>query len=219
MAVEHDTRYIDEHGKDHSVPGHIANHPDQPVARISWQEATKFCAWLSKTTGKNITLPTEAQWEWAARAGSEKQFFYGDGNVDFSKWANLADADRRRQYVKYDGGSKVHRRREYPENYLFPLRDDRFTDNWFVVDYVAQCEPNPWGLYDIVGNVNEWTRSSYRAYPYKDDDRNNGDAADKKVARGGSWDDRPKTAGSTIRFPYESYQKVYNVGFRVVIEE
>jgi len=71
-----------------------------------------------------------------------------------------------------------------------------------------------------VGNVSEWTRSDYKAYPYQDGDgRNGGDVARAKVARGGSWDDRPKTAGSTIRFPFESYQKVYNVGFRVIIEE
>jgi len=216
---KHDTRYLDEHGKDHTTPGYIANHADQPVARISWQEATAFCKWLGEKTGKKVALPTEAQWEWAARGGSDKQFFYGDKDTDFSTHANLADAGRRRTYVAWDGGSKIHRRRDYPKDYLYPLRDDRFTDKWFVVDFVKQYEANPFGLYDIVGNVCEWTRSSYRPYPYKaSDGRNDGNLADKKVARGGSWADRPKTAGSSIRMPYESYQKVYNVGFRVIIE-
>ena len=50
-----------------------------------------------------VTLPTEAQWEWAARAGSNEQFFYGDKDTDFSRWANLADASRRRTFVKWDG--------------------------------------------------------------------------------------------------------------------
>jgi formylglycine-generating enzyme required for sulfatase activity len=216
---DHDTRYLDEHGKDHSVPGYIANHPDQPVARVSWREATAFCKWLSKRTGKNIALPTEAQWEWAARAGAETQFFYGDANTDFSGWANLADASRRRTYVQWDGGSKVHVRRDYPADYLYPLRDDRFTDKWFIVDYVKQYQPNPWGLYDIIGNVSEWTRTSYRPYPYKADSRNNGSVEEKKVARGGSWADRPKNAGSAVRFEYQSHQKVYNVGFRIIIEQ
>jgi len=216
---KHDTRYLDENGKDHAVPGYIANHVDQPVARVSWQEAVKFCQWLSKKTGKKVTLPTEAQWEWAARAGSDKQFFYGDKDTDFSKYANLADAGRRRMYVRWNGGSKIHRRDNYPENYLYPLRDNRFTDKWIVVDYVAQYDGNPWGLKDIIGNVNEWTRSDYKAYPYKDSDgRNGGDVRARKVARGGSWYDRPKTAGCSIRFPYESYQKVFNVGFRVIVE-
>ncbi|MEE8450557.1 MAG: SUMF1/EgtB/PvdO family nonheme iron enzyme [Thermoguttaceae bacterium] len=216
---EHDTRYIDEHGKDHSLPGNIANHADQPVARISWQEAMNFCRWLSDKSGKKVTLPTEAQWEWAARAGSEKQFFYGDNDADFSKWANLADAGRRLSYYKFDGGSKIHVRRPYPENSTFPLRDDRFTDKWFIVDYVAQYDANPFGLYDMVGNVSEWTRSDYATYPYNDaNGRNDGDIGRTKVARGGSWDDRPKVVGSTRRFEYESFQKVYDVGFRVIVE-
>jgi formylglycine-generating enzyme required for sulfatase activity len=216
---EHDTRYLDETGKDHSVPGYIANHPNQPVARISWREAMAFCRWLSQQSGKKVTLPTEAQWEWAARAGSDKQFFYGDKDTDFSTWANLADASRRRTFVKWDGGSRVHIKRDYPADYLNPLRDDRFTDKWFIVDYVKQNEANPWGLYDIVGNVSEWTRSSYQPYPYTEGGRNDENAQAKKVARGGSWNDRPKTAGSTVRFAYESYQKVYNVGFRVIVQE
>ena len=216
---KHDTRYLSETGKDHAVPGYIANHANQPVARVSWQQAMKFCQWLSKKSGKKVTLPTEAQWEWASRAGSDKQFFYGDEDTDFSKHANLADAERRRTYVAWDGGSKVHRRRHYPKDYLYPLRDDRFTDKWFIVDFVKQYDTHPWGLYDIVGNVCEWTRSSYKPYPYKDSDgRNGGDLTDRKVARGGSWNDRPKTAGSSVRMPYESYQAVYNVGFRVIIE-
>jgi len=217
---KHDNRYLDENGKDHSTPGYIANHPDQPVARISWQEANAFCQWLSKKTGRKVRLPSEAEWEWAARAGSDQQFFYGDKDTDFSKWANLADASRRRTYVKWDGGSVIHQPLNYPANYLYPLRDDRFTDHWFVVDYVRQYPANPWGLHDMVGNVNEWTASDYTPYPYSTNDgRNKGKPESMKVARGGSWNDRPKTAGSSVRFPFESYQRVYNVGFRVVIED
>ena len=217
---EHDNRYIDEHGKDHAVPGYIANHPDQPVARISWKEANAFCEWLSKNTGRKVRLPTEAEWEWAARAGSDEQFFYGDEDADFSKWANLADASRRRTYVKWDGGSKIHKPLNYPKDHRYPLRDDRYTDHWFVVDYVRQYPANPWGLHDMVGNVNEWTSSDYAPYPYNaEDGRNSGDLTRMKVARGGSWNDRPKTAGSSVRYPFESYQRVYNVGFRVVVED
>jgi len=217
---KHDTRYLDEHGKDHATPGYIANHPDQPVARISWQEAMAFCKWMSaKARGAKVTLPTEAQWEWAARAGSDKQFFYGDKDTDFSTFANLADRSRGNLRGGYPGGSKLRDRKPFPDKSLFPLRDIRFTDNWFLVDYVAQCKPNAWGLKDMVGNVSEWTRSSYKPYPYKDaDGRNDGNVKDRKVARGGSWSDRPKDAGSSIRLPYESYQKVYDVGFRVIVD-
>ncbi|MBI5684921.1 MAG: SUMF1/EgtB/PvdO family nonheme iron enzyme [Verrucomicrobia bacterium] len=215
---EHDTRYVDMHYMDHTVPGHIANHPDQPVARVSWQQAMRFCQWLSLKTGQRVTLPTEAQWEWAARAGADTQFFYGTLDSDFSRFANLADQSLRWYRMKFDGASALPKRYEYPPEMNFPLHDERFRDKWHVVDYVGQTEPNAWGLRDMIGNVSEWTRSSYRPYPYRDDDGRNGESlADRKVARGGSWADRPADAGSSVRRAYESWQKVHDVGFRVII--
>jgi formylglycine-generating enzyme required for sulfatase activity len=216
----HDTGYTVENGKDHVAPGHIANHPNQPVARVSWQQAMAYCAWLSKQTGRRVTLPTEAQWEHAARAGTTTTFHFGPRDADFSAHANLADAGLRRTNRGFPGGSKIGRRFDYPEGYPFPLRDDRFTDKWFTVDYVRQYAPNPWGLYDIIGNVWEWTRTSYAPYPYRaGDGRNDLNPATKKVARGGSHADRPRVVGSAVRLPYESYQRVHNVGFRPIIED
>ncbi len=210
----HDTRYLREDGKDHIVPGYIANHPDQPVARISFEEAQAFCKWLSATSGKTVRLPSEAQWEWAARAGSETPFWYGDRDADYTRYANLSGAEVRWTYTTWEGGSTVHLRRPYPENSLFPLRDDRFTDKWFVVDYVRQYEPNPWGLYDMIGNVWEWTVTDAESAP-EDATTLEG----KVVARGGSWKDRPKVVGASARVVYEPWQKVMNVGFRPIIVE
>ena len=205
---DHDTRYIDEDGKDHTTPGYIANHPDQPAARVSWNEAKQFCDWLSGQLRMNVDLPTEEQWEWAARAGSAEMFPWGDFDADWSQHANLADASTRFRHGGFDGGSVIRYRRPYPADWVYPLRDDRFTDSWFVVDYVAQSQPNAWGLYDMVGNVSEWTKSDY---PHGEPGR--------KVARGGSWADRPKVSGVSAKFPYFSHQKVYNVGFRIVVNE
>ncbi len=217
---DHDTRYHKEDGKDHIVPGYIANHPDQPVSRVTWQESRAFTKWLSDKCGVKADLPTEAQWEWAARAGSGDVFYYGNRDTDFSKFANLAGAELRRTYTNWDGGSKVHIRRHYPEGHRFPLRDDRFEDKWIVSDYVKQYAPNAWGLYDMIGNAAEWTRSSYAPYPYRDDDgRNDGDVAKPKVVRGGSWSDRPAACGSAVRKSYPTWQKVFDVGVRVIIEE
>ncbi len=216
---EHDTGYHDRHGKDQTTPGFIANHADQPVSRVSWLEAMEFCEWLSEETGLDVTLPTEAQWEWAARAGAETRFFFGDKESDFSDYANLADKARSFMRVEYDGTGSLQRRYQYDLPHPFPLHDDSYDDGSVVTNYVGEYDPNPWGLYDIIGNVSEWTRSSYSPYPYdKADGRNEFDAGERKVARGGSWYERPKDAGAAIRFPYYPFQKVFNVGFRIILE-
>jgi formylglycine-generating enzyme required for sulfatase activity len=202
----HDSRFIDQWGKDHVHPGYPANKPHQPVIRINWNRANDFCRWLSEQTGKKFLLPTEAEWEWAARAGTATPFWYGDRNTDFSKYANLAGNEVRLTYTGWEVGSTIHYRHPFPENSIYPLRDKRFTDKWFCVDYIKQLEPNPWGLYDIIGNVWEWT------YPEPDSTEGG-----KVVARGGSWKDRPKYAGSSARVVYEPWQKVMNVGFRPII--
>jgi len=215
---KHDTRYIDMHYMDRVTPGYIANHADQPVARISWHEAMRFCAWLSRETGWKVNLPTEAQWEWAARAGTDTPFFYGTMEADWGRFANLADRSLRWFKMGYPGPGNLQPRLPYPEDNNFPLRDERFSDNYHVVDYVGQTEPNAWGLKDMVGNVSEWTRSSYLPYPDAEDARRDDSDAARKVARGGSWADRPSDAGASVRQPYKPWQKVYDVGFRVALE-
>ncbi|HYW81188.1 MAG TPA: SUMF1/EgtB/PvdO family nonheme iron enzyme, partial [Thermoguttaceae bacterium] len=185
------------------------NGPAQPVVRISQQEAEAFCQWLSRKTGGRVTLPTEAQWEYACRGGTAGQFSYGDVDTDFAPFANLADATIRQLAFDTDGRHTAD---------MTP-RDDRFDDGQLVTADVGQYEPNAWGLHDMHGNVWEWTRSAYRAYPYvADDGRNDPTAADRHVVRGGSWRDRPERCRSAYRLSYPAWQKVYNVGFRVVCE-
>jgi formylglycine-generating enzyme required for sulfatase activity len=180
----------------------------------------RFCEWLGARTGLRVMLPTEAQWEWAARAGTGTQFFYGTLETDFGRFANLADQSLRWFKMGYPGPGNLQTRLPYPGDNNFPLRDERFRDAHHVVDYVGQVEPNAWGLRDMVGNVSEWTRSGYRPYPYAEEDgRNDGDSDGRKVARGGSWADRPADAGSAVRFAYASWQRVHDVGFRVIVED
>jgi formylglycine-generating enzyme required for sulfatase activity len=193
------------------------NQPRQPVVRVSWQEALAFCRWLSERTGLKVALPTEAQWEWACRAGTDSALSYGDLDTDFSEFANLADATMRD--LAYDA------RDQLPPD-IVP-RDDRFDDGQLVTTQVGSYRPNPWGLYDMHGNAWEWTRSTYAPYPYRGEDGRNdlpaaplrvGDNSSSKVVRGGSWHDRPQRCRSAFRLSYPAWQKVYNVGFRIVIE-
>lgn len=217
---EHDSRYQDEFGKDHVFPGHIGNHRRQPVVRVSWNEAMRFCAWLSKTCNVKASLPTEAQWEWAARSGTDTPFPWGGLDDDFSKFANFADRDVRFQVVGFDGGGNIRRRKPFEIWQNYPLHEERWQDDWFNLNYVGRANCNRWGLYDMHGNASEWTRSDYAPYPYVDGDgRNDGNPKTKKVARGGSFASRPRDGTSSFRLAYEPWQAVYDVGFRVVLEE
>jgi formylglycine-generating enzyme required for sulfatase activity len=185
------------------------NDPDQPVVRVSWKEAAAFCRWLSKRAGLNVSLPTEAQWEWACRAGTDTPLHYGDLDTDFSAFANMADFTMHE--LVYDARNQFS-----PD--LVP-RDARFDDEELVATNVGSFLPNRWGLHDMHGNVWEWTRSTYRPYPYAPDDgRNEVTDFGRKVVRGGSWYDRPKRCRSGFRLSYPAWRKVYNVGFSIVVE-
>ncbi|NQT16176.1 MAG: SUMF1/EgtB/PvdO family nonheme iron enzyme, partial [Planctomycetes bacterium] len=88
-----------------------------------------------------------------------------------------------------------------------------------VTAAVGSYRPNAWGLFDMHGNVGEWTRSLYSEYPYVAADRSDDPAADgERVVRGGSWYARPKDAVSSFRWKYAPWRKVFNVGFRVVVQ-
>ncbi len=198
----HDSRFIDQQWKDHIYAGYPANEPQQPVIRVSWDEATAFCEWLSEKTGKTVTLPTTQQWEWACRAGCAKPFFFGDET--FGDYANLGDASIGELAVRGVDPQPVSERSRSPLNDFVP-RDASVNDGQLVPQGTALYKPNAWGLYDMHGNVAEWTRSNY------DDAR--------KTVCGGSWRDRPQRAAADFRLGYAPYQKVFNVGFRIIIEE
>lgn len=208
----HDSRY--EHKGSWSFSerhlGWPLGAPRQPVVRVSQREAAAFCAWLSQKANLPVDLPTEAQWEYACRAGSDRPFSYGGVDNDFSPFANMADASIRQLAYDTDGRYTMD---------LVP-RDERFNDKALVSSEVGAYRPNAWGLCDMHGNVWEWTRSAYRPYPYRDDDgRNDAAAGASRVVRGGSWYDRPKRCRSAFRLSYPDWQKVYNVGFRIIATE
>ena len=214
---KHDSRYFDEQTHNHETAGIPANRANQPVIRVSWDEAMEFCKWLSKRTGKNVTLPTEAQWEWAARAGSNTPMWYGKVSDNFTAYENLADS----QLAKFGTThGHPHRPMKKPSDKVaFIPRVKSVNDGSQVTSLVGSYKPNAFGLYDMLGNVSEWTRSEDKPYPYrKADGRNRIDQGNAmRIVRGGSWRARPKVATAALRRRYRNWQKVYNVGFRIVI--
>jgi len=133
----HDNRFFDRPGKDQSNRGHSLRNPAFPAIRVTWDRATAFCKWVAKANSVAASLPTDAQWEWAARAGSADAFWFGGLSADYAKRANFADRSLGRGYPAY------------------PL--DKRSDGTATLAAATAGAPNPWGLRNIFGNAAEWT--------------------------------------------------------------
>jgi formylglycine-generating enzyme required for sulfatase activity len=211
----HDSRVEDKNTYQFGIHGYPANLPEQPVVRVSWNEAMAFCAWLSARTGERFSLPTEAQWEYACRAGTDTPFHFGRLDADFSRHANLADA-KLSEFASDPYSVDVPLKDPTPYDDWIP-KDRRWNDGALLTVPSGRYQPNPWGVHDLHGNAAEWTRSTFAAYPYRaEDGRESGRSEGRKVVRGGSWRDVPARATSSFRLSYPSWQRVYNVGFRVI---
>ncbi len=199
----HTSGVISVMNKDHGYRGRAADGAKQPVIRVSWQRTMAFCEWLSKRTGRSVSLPTEAQWEWACRAGTTTPLNYGTLDTDFGALANLADKDLTQLCIR-DSPKWIPA--------IVSVKDGAVV----TTDVGRYNKPNAWGLHDMHANVAEWTLTTYKPYPYAADGRDDGSAAGSKVVRGGSYYDRPHRARSAVRYNYLPWQCVHNVGFRVV---
>ncbi len=174
-----------------SNPSHFDGH-NRPVERVSWEDAKEFCQRVSRRTERDIRLPTEAEWEYAARAGTETEFYFGD------------DEEKLGNYAWYNENSGVGRR--------FPGVIRRATHP------VGRKTPNVWGLHDMHGGIIEWCADWYGEYPSgMVIDPVGPSFGEQRVFRGGSWHDYAhncRSASRTRRVPYREHSKV---GFRVAI--
>jgi formylglycine-generating enzyme required for sulfatase activity len=142
-----------------------------PVVCLSFADVEAYIAWLARETGQPWRLPTEAEWEYAARAGTTGTFFWGESAIDTCRFANGADLT-----PGADGQS-------------WPLQLD-CSDGAAHTAPVGQYAPNPWGLYDMIGNAWEWTADCYR--PDFTQAPTDGSAflateCPKRTIRGGAW--------------------------------
>lgn len=204
----------DMHYKDQVRRGYFVNDPDFPAIRVSYEKAEAFCAWLSEKTGKKVRLPTEVEWEYACRAGTDTPMNYGDFNTDFGTHANLADVTMKRLAVH---GIDPQPIRNPDKWWDYELKDPRFYDKVLHLAKVGSYTANAFGLKDMHGNVAEWTSSPFTAYPGGVEVEAFDPAL--RVIRGGSWYQRQHRATSAWRWGYPTWQRPYNVGFRVVVED
>ena len=195
--------------------GYPLNKPKQPVVRISQEEATSFCKLVGERCKCVVRLPTGNEWEWAGRAGKATPLWYGGVDVDFSKLANLADKTFRRQ---------DRFRAAVPGMAVPPWRpaDERFDDKYRVTAPVDAFAANAWGLRNVQGNVWEWTADRRPASPTAQPVTIPKTEPDKElyaVARGGSFWTRPKEATFATTVLYRTWQRVHDVGFRILVED
>src|SRR5262249_24705918 len=139
---------------------------------VSWQDTQAFCDWLGKKEGQKYRLPTEAEWEYACRAGSTTKFFFGDNDKDLDAYAWHGDIAK----------GKAHP--------------------------VGELKPNPWGLYDIYGNVWEWCQDRFDGkkghLPGPAVDPTGPETGDYRMVRGGAW-----TSHGRSRYIYSAFRYTY----------
>jgi formylglycine-generating enzyme required for sulfatase activity len=180
--------------------GHHIDLPTQPAVFVSWNDAKKYAAWLtSQDKEHEYRLPTEAEWEYAARAGTTTARYWGDDPDKASSYANTADE----QFERLDKSAPIHH-----------------CDDGFVVSApVGQFEPNKFGLYDMLGNVWEWCEDTYEDNAYRTLGKNNPielNSSGGKVLRGGSWRYGPDNVRSAQRAENKPGDQQANIGFRLV---
>lgn len=162
----------------------------RPVIHVSWFAAQGYCQWLSKSTGQRYRLPTEAEWEYAARAGSQSYYWWGE---------------------------QLDSNEDHPRAHCRGCGTSRQIEN--KTAQVGQFAPNAFGLYDTAGNVWEWTASVF-ASPYDGHEQQRAGLLDNspRAVRGGAWNSGPVYLRSSLRDLKQPQVQDYALGFRVLRE-
>ncbi len=172
-----------------------------PVVCVSWEDASAYARWLSLKTGGTYRLLSEAEWEYAARAGTTTARFWGDDGNGSCAYANGADLA---------AAARIAAAR----NWAYVSCDDGFPFTAPAGSYRA----NAFGLHDMLGNVGEWTadcwNADYSGAPADAVARTAGDCAMRAV-RGGAWDDGPLGLRSAYRVGSPTIIRLHSRGFRV----
>ncbi len=173
----------------------------EPVACVSHNDAMAYIDWMKQSTGKSYNLPTEAQWEYAARAGSQTSRPWGDNPDDACKHANATD--KTKNPINGSTWTKFH----------------DCTDGYWFVAPVATYQANAFGLYDMMGNVWERTQDvwhdNYTGAPSDGSAWLEGGNQQQRVLRGGSWNNFPQNLRSADRNRSTPGSRGLGIGFRL----
>jgi len=178
---------------------------DEPVTCVSWNDAEAYVQWLARRTGRHYRLPSEAEWEYAARAGSTGDYFWAvpgtDADAAACTFANVYDAS----------GARANG---------FGWAPFGCDDGFARAAPVGSFRPNAFGLHDMIGNVWEWTADCYQApYPATPVDGSAVQSAtgscERRSVRGGSWITRPSRQRVSFRGRDPADARYSFFGFRV----
>lgn len=191
---------------------HRESHSEfQPVVCISWQDANAYADWLSEKTGQNFRLPSEQEWEYAAKAHTTTRYFWGeDPNMTQAcKYGNFADLTG-----------------EYSNNETYGLSNVGWIGHVNCDDgeaynaIVGLYRPNPFGLYDMLGNTSEFVNSCYDEKGYNAGTNKDQDVAHCEfvVHRGGNWHYPAVPVSTRNRWKLEGWNVGSDIGFRLVLD-
>ena len=175
---------------------------NEPVVCVNWEDASAYVRWLTEVSGEQYRLPTEAEWEYAARAGTTTQFYWGDGNAHCA-YGNASDRT----------AEQTFQHQEYVWDF------SNCADGAARTALVGSFEANAFGLYDMAGNAREWVddcwHDNYAGVPRDGSAWMARGNCGRRVLRGGSWGDSPRDLRSAIRFRYDAEYRFVTFGFRV----
>lgn len=176
---------------------------NHPVVNVTWNDAQAMAKWLSQKEGKTYRLPTEAEWEYACRAGTRTRYYAGDKPDVLLEIANTFDTDTAKNWPKWQA-------------YALPG-----SDGFAFTSPVGRFKPNAWGLYDMHGNAWEWVADWYGETYYSEspvDDPKGPLSGEIKVRRGGSWHTWSLYARAAFR-NWNTVQTRYTLlGMRLLLE-
>ena len=183
-------------GRSWRSPGY-GQEDTHPVVCVSHEEAVAFARWLSGETGLRYRLPTEAEWEYAARAGTQTSRHWGDDPSRACGYANVVDRTLKEGY----------------SNWQWRIHDCR--DGQVHTAPVGGYRANGYGLHDMLGNVWEWTCSEYDEGYGGAEQRCTSGSEGRRVIRGGSWSNDPRRVRAAFRSRYATDYRLFYLGFRL----
>ena len=174
-----------------------------PVVCVSATDAEAYIVWLNAKTGQTYRLPSEAEWEYAARAGTVTARFWGDERAPACKYANVSDAAL---------AARLRSNASQAENFF------QCNDKFAFTAPVGSFKPNPYGLYDMLGNAWQWTNDcwneTYVGAPSYGIAWRQGNCG-RRVPRGGSWFDNPRVVRAGMRVEIGAGDRFFVAGFRL----